>query len=251
MNVVQILFSPTGGTKKAADILAADWGGAAKIIDLTDPREDFSRFSLSPDDLALIALPSYEGRVPSPAAARLAQVKGNGAPCVLLCVFGNRAFDDTLAETQDLAQAAGFQPAAALAAAAQHSILGQYGAGRPDNQDARQLREFAGRIAEKLESGRLSPLSLPGGRPYRQTKGLPMRPKTGENCSHCGLCARQCPVQAISAQMQTDRETCIVCMRCVAQCPARARQIGAFWFSAANLLMKKKLSGRKENQLFL
>ncbi len=153
MNLVQIIFSPTGGTQKAADIFTAEWNGPAKTIDLTSPQEDFSQIVLSPDDLALIALPCYEGRVPALAAGRLAQIKGAGARCALLCVFGNRAFDDALAEMQDLAQKAGFQPIAAAAAVAEHSIFRQYGAGRPDDQDAEQLRSFSKKI-----SGRLLPL---------------------------------------------------------------------------------------------
>lgn len=253
MNLVQIVFSPTGGVRRAADIVVTAWNQPAKTIDLTNPQEDFSQMVLSPDDLALIALPSYEGRVPAPAAARLAQVEGGGARCVLLCVFGNRAFDDTLAEMQDLAEKAGFRPVAAAAAVAEHSIFRRYGAGRPDGQDAEQLREFAQKIMGKIQSGRPSaPLSLPGNRPYRQAKGMPIAPKTAAGCSQCGLCARQCPAQAIDREtLKTDKEKCILCMRCVDRCPVHARKVNGFLYAAANAAMKGKLSGRKENRLFL
>lgn len=253
MELVQIIFSPTGGTQKAADCFAAEWGGAGRQIDLTDPQQDFSQVSLSPDDLTLIALPSYGGRVPGPAARRLAQIKGNGAPCVLLCAFGNRAFDDTLVEMQDLAQAVGFRPVAAVGAVTEHSIFRQYGAGRPDDQDAGQLRQFAGQIREKLKSPQpFAPLNLPGNRPYCRAGGMPIAPKTGKGCSRCGLCARQCPTQAIDgATLKTDKEKCILCMRCVARCPAHARQVSPVIHAAAGAAMKSKLSGHKENRLFL
>ncbi|MCI8935087.1 MAG: 4Fe-4S binding protein [Clostridiaceae bacterium] len=253
MNLVQIIFSPTGGTQKAADIFTAEWNGPAKTIDLTSPQEDFSQIVLSPDDLALIALPCYEGRVPALAAGRLAQIKGAGARCALLCVFGNRAFDDALAEMQDLAQKAGFQPIAAAAAVAEHSIFRQYGAGRPDDQDAEQLRSFSKKIMEKFQSAQSpAPLSLPGNRPYRQANGMPIAPKTAAGCSRCGLCAQQCPAQAIDkTTLKTDKDHCILCMRCIDHCPSQARKVNGLLYAAANAAMKSRLSGRKENRLFL
>ena len=60
MKLYEILFSPTGGTKKAADILEeslAALGGLSDMeretVDLTDWDADFSAVSLSPEDIAL------------------------------------------------------------------------------------------------------------------------------------------------------------------------------------------------------
>ena len=72
-------------------------------VDLTDSRTDFDKISLTQDDLAVIAVPSYGGRVPTPAAERLAALHGNGARAVLVCVYGNRAYEDTLVELEDTA----------------------------------------------------------------------------------------------------------------------------------------------------
>ena len=123
MAFYEFVFSPTGGTKKAAGILAGELAKgltdgspvhSLSIIDLTDGRADFAGIRLAPNDTVLIAVPSYGGRVPLPAGERLAQIKGNGAKAVLVCVYGNRAYEDTLAELQDIAEAAGFAPAAPL-----------------------------------------------------------------------------------------------------------------------------------------
>ena len=89
MAQIQLLFSPTGGTRKAAEALTACWG-EMRTIDLTDPHIDFAQCRLQPDDLVLIALPSFAGRVPALAAQRLRQVQGGGARCALLCVYGHR-----------------------------------------------------------------------------------------------------------------------------------------------------------------
>ena len=74
--------------------------------------------------MAVIAVPSYGGRVPGTAAGRLGAIRGNGARAVLVCVYGNRAYEDTLVELQDIAKQAGFRVTAAVAAVAEHSIAG-------------------------------------------------------------------------------------------------------------------------------
>ena len=96
MKLYEICFSPTGGTKKAADMLAEEIGTEIQSVDLTDFSIDFSGISLEEDDIAVIAVPSYGGRVPGPAAERLSAIRGNGAKAVLVCVYGNRAYEDTL-----------------------------------------------------------------------------------------------------------------------------------------------------------
>ena len=53
---------------------------------------------------AVIAVPSYGGRVPQVAVDRISEIKGNGAKAVLLCVYGNRAYEDTLTELEDSAE---------------------------------------------------------------------------------------------------------------------------------------------------
>ena len=98
MNLYEISFSPTGGTKKVADCLAEALSQDIHPIDLTEMREDFRALSLKETDTAVIAVPSYGGRVPAPAVERLSQIKANGAKAILVCVYGNRAYEDTLVE---------------------------------------------------------------------------------------------------------------------------------------------------------
>ena len=42
MRIVEIIFSPTGGTAKVARALAEGREGEVKTIDLADPEKDFS-----------------------------------------------------------------------------------------------------------------------------------------------------------------------------------------------------------------
>lgn len=46
MHVAQIMFSPTGGTQKVADIITGEWGQPVETIDLTDPKTNFDAISL-------------------------------------------------------------------------------------------------------------------------------------------------------------------------------------------------------------
>ena len=200
MKFYEICFSPTGGTKKAADILSNELSSEIHPIDLTDSKQDFSDISLSDDDTAVIAVPSYGGRVPEPAVSRLASIIGNGAKAVLVCVYGNRAYEDTLIELSDTAKKSGFQVIAGIAAIAEHSIMHQYATGRPDDKDRKELQGFAEKILTKI-NGSPSDMSgpqIPGNHPYKKAGGAALVPKADHRCNACGLCAEKCPAQAIN-----------------------------------------------------
>lgn len=252
MNVYEIVFSPTGGTMKAADMVAQTLADAVTLVDLSDSKKDFRSVALNKDDVAVIAVPSYGGRVPATAVARLAKLRGNGARAVVMAVYGNRAYEDTLLELQDTAAEAGFAVIAAIAAVAEHSIAHQFATGRPDAQDQQQLKTFARSIKEKLASGELSMPHVPGNRPYK-TSSVSMVPKATKACVSCGLCAQKCPVQAIDRlhPQNVDKKACISCMRCVAICPHHARRIHPIMQAAAGLALKKACAQRKEAELFI
>ncbi|MDE6750952.1 MAG: EFR1 family ferrodoxin [Lachnospiraceae bacterium] len=254
MALVQIVFSPTGGTGKVADIIAEEWEGPVTCVDLSDGKTDFSKIKLEQRDAALIAVPSYGGRVPELAAKRLMKINGNKAKCVIVCVYGNRAYEDTLIEMQDIVESCGFHTIAAVSAIAEHSIIHQYAAGRPDESDAEKLRGFAKKIYRKFmdDEPSASEFEIPGNRPYRKAGGAGLVPKATKECVSCGLCAKNCPAQAISKDSlkTADSKKCISCMRCVAICPQSARKANGALVSAAALALKKACSERKEAELF-
>lgn len=255
MKMLQIVFSPTGGTQKVADILTEKWTGAITRIDLSDGSFAVSDIAIQQEDLALIAVPSYGGRVPGLAAQRLGKIKGNGAKCIIVCVYGNRAYEDTLVELKDIAENCDFQTVAAVSAVAEHSIMHQYATGRPDAKDTEELQGFAKTIFEKFAADQLpvSRLQVPGSRPYKKAGGAGLVPKADKKCVSCGLCAKNCPAQAIDpGSLKTaDSKKCISCTRCVVKCPESARKVNGTMVSVAALAIKKACSERKGNELFL
>ncbi len=248
MKFYEICFSPTGGTEKAAQIITGQWTDSPVKIDLSDPKTDFSRYVIHEEDQVLIAMPSFGGRAPAVAVERLKQIPGNGAKCTLVCVYGNRAYEDTLVEMEDAAKECGFRVIAAVAAVAEHSIVHQYAANRPDHADAAQLAEFARAIAGKDNAA----ASIPGNRPYKKESGGGLVPKVTKACVKCGLCAKTCPVEAIHPEtFAADGKKCISCMRCVKLCPGNARKVNGLMVSVVSMALKKACSERKKNELYL
>lgn len=253
MSMFEIVFSPTGGTEKVSGLVTGTLDGNIVTVDLTDSGLDFHGVSMAKGDVAVISVPSYAGRVPAVAVERLGMVRGNGARAVLVCVYGGRAFEDTLIELEDVAKRAGFGVVAAVSAIAEHSVARQFAAGRPDAQDVAQLAEFAQQIQQKLLAEDASEPSIPGNRPYKQAGGHRMTPEAIEDCVSCGACAAACPVCAIDKgdPKRAAGETCISCMRCIAVCPRGARKLDPNKLSAVSQMLGKVCVVRKECELFI
>ena len=248
----QIIFSPTGGTRRVSEILCKGMGKESTVTDLCVKDTDIQLPNIQEDDLAVVAMPVFAGRVPALAVERLRMVKPNGAKCVVVAVFGNRAYDDALLELQDVAAEMGFRVIAAVGAVAEHSIIRKYGKGRPDADDEQTLRQFGAEIMSKAEGDDCTLPQVPGNRPYKKGGRVP-KPTGRRGCNRCGVCAKQCPVDAIplSDPKTVDTTKCISCMKCVSVCPTGARSIGKIMNFLATQGLKKVCATRKENELYI
>ncbi|MEG1498112.1 MAG: 4Fe-4S binding protein [Bacteroidales bacterium] len=207
------------------------------------------------EDLLILAAPVYAGRIPAKALDAFKQFRGENALAVILCVYGNRAYDDALLEMKDLVEINGFKVVSAGAFIAQHSIFPKVGAHRPDSADLAKIHEMGTKSLEIIETttdlASLPAIKVKGNKPYKIPSAIPVKPKGNKNCNDCGACVKLCPVQAISkaTPRKTDREKCISCGRCVAICPKNARHFGGILYTLACKKFTKANSERKEGEI--
>lgn len=246
-----IYFSPTGGTKRAAEFVAQTINKDYVNIDfIKNPNPEFCPTS---KDLCIIAAPSFGGRIPAVCTELFSKIRGNGAKCVLIVVFGNRAVDDALAELSDIAKKNGFVVIAAIEAVAEHSLARIYANGRPDNKDIEELTGFGQKIKSKFLNGDISVIAVPGARPYKQVKAMPMELVLSDACINCKTCAKECPVGAISLEKVNiyDKEKCFSCLHCVSVCPSKARHNSPETTKMFENRLRERCIQRKRNRLYI
>lgn len=222
--VTAVYFSPTGGTKRAVEMLAGSFSAA--LIDNTLPEQRQRQLHFAADELVLMASPVYAGQLPQ-VYNFWRNLHGSGTPCIIVACYGNRHYDDTLAQIQRIAAEQGFDAIGAAAVVIPHIFAPSLGAGRPDDADAAVLAQFAADVKAKIAGGEDSstPLTLPGNANPAPKAAIPV-PKSfdEERCIMCGACAALCPVGAIDgATMAIDKSLCLSCMRCVKYCRTGAR----------------------------
>lgn len=241
-------FSPTGGTKKVSSIFA---DAMEKEVIWHDLGSKETVPEVPEGEMIVVAAPVFGGRIPSVVREKIENLSGVGKSAVTIAVYGNRAYEDALLELNDILTKCGFTVIASGAFVAQHSMDPEVGAGRPDPEDAKEIREFAEGVRNKKD---ISGVQVPGNHPYKPEMKVPCTPVTHSACTRCGTCVRVCPTDAISITAKgvaTDKGKCILCMACTHVCPEQARTLPAPVQGMMKLMLGKLEHVRNWNERFL
>lgn len=220
-------FSPTGGTKKAALALTSALADTDRFTEIDLSLPVLAQYTFAADDIIVIAVPVFGGRVPAFALQQLTTLHGQNTSAIAIAAYGNRAYEDALLELSDSLTSQSFHVIAAAAILSEHSMLRSVAAGRPDADDLAQLTDFAKKISAKPLTDAPALTNIPGNRPYKDWQPMPVVPKVSDSCICCGLCSATCPTQAIPSGQPhtTDPQKCILCLRCTVVCPKNARSL--------------------------
>ncbi len=146
--VCALFFSPTGGTRRAAlllaEELAAQFGVGWEEFRFTTPKERDATLRFGQEDLVVAASPVYAGRLPNKLAPEFAEkLCGTTRRSFHFVCFGNRSPGDALREWLLLLEKGGFVPVGAASVACRHAFSDRIGAGRPDETDREAMRTFS------------------------------------------------------------------------------------------------------------
>ena len=226
MKIISTYFSPAHTTEKVATYLANGFGKTAQTYNLITENNNTLKFEK--DDLLIIALPVYCGRIPSATINKILKLNGNGANAIIAVVYGNIHIGDALKELYNLIDKQNFHIIGAGAFIGQHSMAKNVANQRPDSNDFSQMDKFINDCKNNIKKQKaVDSNKIVGNFPYAKAQKLPAYPKPSSQCTKCGICAKICPTNAIDKINfdKIDKSKCISCMACVNACPSKCRKI--------------------------
>ena len=235
-------FSATGTTKKIVSCIAKEIannigpGITINSIDFTPPKVREESVCFTEDDIVVIGIPVYAGRVPNVLLRYLNSITGTATLAIPVVVYGNRNYDDALIELKDILELRGFKVIAGGAFIGEHAFSQILAKNRPDEKDMDTAGDFANQICTKITSlCKDQAVIIKGDKPYRKhympknKDGVAVdirkvTPKTNSNCTACKLCVNICPMGSIDFNdVGKLNGICIKCGACIKKCPTNSK----------------------------
>jgi len=266
-------FSPTGGTLQVARHLAESM---SRILcteveyhsyTLLKEREVLPVFDAG--DIIIWATPVYAGRIPNKTLDYVRNaIHADGNLSVALVTFGNRAYDNALAELVGLMEDGGMQTVGAAAMVTRHVFSDTLGASRPNKDDIFALENFAAKVVEKIQSfsnDKVPAIKVSGEShpdkyytPLKSTNApasfLKAKPSCdSERCIRCGKCLDICPMGSISnvGGVPMFDGICIKCQACRLSCPVSAIAFSDPDYHSHIAMLEQNFSSPKQTEFFI
>lgn len=243
--VFALYFSPTGNTMAVARAIAK---GVAKVvsgndyfgIDITSVDSRRSVYDFGPDDIVILAMPTYAGRIPNKIAPYIeASIYGDNAIAIPVVTYGNRSFDDSLKELATIMSENGMSLCGAAAVPSQHAFSEKIATQRPNEEDLKALEAYGESLGHEIIKGNFDRVKLsevPGRDMDDSAYYVPLKedgtaasflkayPVTDDTkCEQCGECRYACPMDCFKDSITEPEGVCIKCMACVEVCPNKAK----------------------------
>lgn len=248
--VIKVFFSPSETTKKVVGLIADNFNEENQICDLLyfNNEKEFAS-----DDIVIVGMPVFAGRIPKTARERLSKLTGDNTKAIAVANYGNAHVTDALLELVDLLKENNFDVVAAASTISHHSIFDGVAVGRPDEDDVAKINEFAQKAIEKIENGGSLEAEIPGNKPYVDYKQLPFIVSCDvDKCVFCLECVSVCPEKAIPDDdpADVDLDLCSRCTSCINICPEDARGFSGDAFEAKKPAFESANAERKEPEFY-
>ena len=223
--ISKIYFSPSGTTEKIVNEIAKNFNMNRENYDLLsfNEKKEFG------NELVIIGIPVFNGRIPKLACERLSKMKGHDTKAIVVLNYGNIDYGDALLELTELLKENDFKIMGVATTVSQHSHFSELGHNRPDSSDLEKINEFSQKVIEKLENEAENEIFVNGYKPYTEyTKPTFSVNCDEDTCTECMDCVYTCPEEAISelSPTKTNLDDCTRCSTCINVCSENARSFG-------------------------
>ncbi|MBP3709318.1 MAG: ferredoxin [Treponema sp.] len=221
--IIAVYFSPAGKTK---DVCLRIANACAHALQVPLYEDDFTLPATHAENtirtynsksLVVFAVPTYAGRIPNKALPFVQTLfKGNGTKAVAVATFGNRSYDNVLAELCYELTKAQFCVVGAGAFVCKHSFA-NIGTARPNENDIEEQQQFGADVASLLQTQ--DETIFTNYLPVRDATKKIVTEYTAVEHYYTPLGVDGQPALFLKAKPITDVALCDGCMECVSRCP--------------------------------